>query len=81
MRIEKEIGCIKIDFEKPYDFYGHSVVEEMVGSYGDNDWEITKIEVSTAIYIHSEYIGSSIVDVIPFHQIKKCTCILKCGSN
>jgi hypothetical protein len=79
MRIEKEIGCIQIDFEEPYDFYGKSVVKETVGTCGDNNWEITKIEVSTAVFIHSEYIGTSIVDVIPFHQIKKCTCVLKCG--
>ena len=81
MRIEKEIECIKIDFEEPYGFYGESVVQETVGSQGDNNWEITKIEVSTAIFIHSEYIRSSIVDVIPFHQIKNCTCILKCGND
>jgi len=81
MRIEKEIECIKIDFEEPYEFYGESAVKEIVGTHGDNNWEITKIEVSTAIFIHSEYIGCSIVDIIPLHQIKKCTCILKCGGN
>jgi hypothetical protein len=78
MKIEKEVESIKIYFEEPYDFYGKSVVKETVGNYGDNNYEITKIEVSNAIFIHSVNLGCSIVDVIPFHQIKKCTVSLKC---
>jgi hypothetical protein len=56
-------------------------VKEIVGINKKNDWDIIKIEVSTAIFIHSEYIGSSIIDVIPFHQIKSCAVILKCEEN
>jgi hypothetical protein len=80
MGIEREIESITIAFEEPYGLYGESIVKETLGTTM-NEWEITKIEVSTAIFIHSEYIGSSIVDVIPFHQIKSCAVILKCERN
>jgi hypothetical protein len=80
MGIERKIESITIAFEEPYGLYGESVVKEIVGS-NKNEWEVTKIEVSTAIFIHSEYIGSSIVDVIPFHQIRSCAVILKCAEN
>jgi hypothetical protein len=80
MAIEREIESITIAFEEPYGLYGESVVKETVGTK-QNDWDVIKIEVSTAIFIHSEYLGSSIVDVIPFHQIKNCAAILKCEEN
>lgn len=80
MAIEREIESITLAFEEPYGLYGESVVKETVGSK-QNEWEVTKIEVSTAIFIHSEYIGSSIVDVIPLNQIKNCAVILKCEEN
>jgi hypothetical protein len=80
MGIEREIESVTINFEEPYELYGESNVKEIVG-INKNNWEITKIEVSTAIFIHSEYIGTSLVDIIPFHQIKKCTVILKCEKN
>jgi hypothetical protein len=80
MGIEREIESVTISFEEPYGLYGESVVKEIVGINKKN-WEITKIEVSTAIFIYSEYIGTSVVDVIPFHQIKSCTVILKCEEN
>ena len=77
MGIDREIESVTIAFEEPYGLYGESVVKEIVG-FNKNNWEVTKIEVSTAIFIYSEYIGLSIVDVIPFHQIKNCAVILKC---
>ncbi len=80
MAIEREIESIRLVFEEPYGLYGESVVKETVGTK-HNEWEVTKIEVSTAIFIHSEYIGSSIVDVIPLNQIKNCAVILKCEEN
>ena len=80
MGIDKEIESVTIAFDEPYGLYGESVVKEIVGT-NKNGWEIIKIEVSTAIFIHSEYIGSSIVDVIPFHQIKSCAVALKCEKN
>jgi hypothetical protein len=81
MGIEREIESITIAFEESYGFYGESVVKEIVGINKKNYWDIIKIEVSTAIFIHSEYIGSSVVDVIPFHQIKSCAVVLKCEEN
>ena len=80
MGIQREIESVTIDFVESYGLYGESAVKETVGTNRDN-WEITKIEVSTAIFIHSEYIGSSVVDVIPFHQIKRCAVILKSERN
>ena len=78
MAIEGEIESIEIDFEDSYELYGQSVVKEIVGAV-KNDQEIIKIEVSSAIYIHREYIESKyvIVDVIPFHQIRRCAAMLK----
>ena len=78
MTIEREIESIEIDFEDSYELYGQSVVKEIVGAV-KNDQEIIKIEVSSAIYIHREYIESKyvIVDVIPFHQIRRCAAMLK----
>jgi hypothetical protein len=78
MGIEREIESIEIDFNDPYELNGESVVKEIVGAV-KNDQEIIKIEVSTAIFIHREYIESKyvIVDVIPFHQIRRCAAMLK----
>jgi hypothetical protein len=76
MGIKSEIESVTIDFEEPYQLYGESVVKEVVGNV-KNEQEIIKIEVSTAIFIYREYLGSKIVDVIPFHQIKRCATILK----
>ena len=78
MGINKEIESIEIDFNDPYELNGESVVKEIVGAV-KNDQEIIKIEVSTAIFIHREYIESKyvIVDVIPFHQIIICAAMLK----
>ena len=78
MGINKEIESIEIDFNDPYELNGESVVKEIVGAV-KNDQEIIKIEVSTAIFIHREYIESKyvIVDVIPFHQIRRCAAMLK----
>jgi hypothetical protein len=78
MGIEREIESIEIDFEDPYELYGESVIKEIVGAV-KNDQEIIKIEVSTAIFIHREYIESKyvIVDVIPFHQVRRCAAMLK----
>ncbi len=78
MGIEKEIESIEIDFEDPYELYGESVVKEIVGAV-KNGQEIVKIEVSSAIFIHRELIESKyiIVDIIPFHQIRRCAAILK----
>jgi hypothetical protein len=78
MGINKEIESIEIDFNDPYELNGESVVKEIVGAV-KNDQEIIKIEVSTAIFIHREYIESKyvIVDVIPFHQIRRCATMLK----
>jgi hypothetical protein len=66
MGINKEIESIEIDFNDPYELNGESVVKEIVGAV-KNDQEIIKIEVSSAIFIHREYIESKyvIVDVIP----------------
>jgi hypothetical protein len=54
------------------------VIKEIVGAV-KNDQEIIKIEVSTAIFIHREYIESKyvIVDVIPFQQVRRCAAMLK----
>ncbi|MGB9201386.1 hypothetical protein [Methanobacterium sp.] len=78
MGINKEIESIEIDFNDPYELNGESVVKEIVGAV-KNDQEIIKIEVSSAIFIHREYIESKyiIVDVIPFHQIRRCAAMLK----
>lgn len=78
MGINKEIESIEIDFNDPYELNGESVVKEIVGAV-KNDQEIIKIEVSTAIFIHREFIESKyvIVDVIPFHQIRRCAAMLK----
>jgi hypothetical protein len=78
MGIEKEIGSIEIDFEDSYELNGETVVKEIVGAV-KNDQEIIKIEVSSAIFIHREFIESKyiIVDVIPFHQVRRCAAILK----
>ena len=78
MGINKEIESIEIDFNDPYELNGESVVKEIVGAV-KNDQEIIKIEVSTAIFIHREYIESKyvIVDVIPFNQIRRCAAMLK----
>ena len=78
MGINREIESIEIDFNDPYELNGESVVKEIVGAVR-NDQEIIKIEVSTAIFIHREYIESKyvIVDVIPFHQIRRCAAMLK----
>ncbi len=80
MGIEREIESVTIVFEEPYGLYGESVVKQMLGT-DKNGWEIIKIEVSTAIFIYSDYIGTSIVDVIPFHQVKSCAVILKCKQD
>jgi hypothetical protein len=78
MGINKEIESIEIDFNDPYELNGESVVKEIVGAV-KNDQEIIKIEVTSAIFIHREYIESKyvIVDVIPFHQIRRCAAMLK----
>jgi hypothetical protein len=78
MGIDSEIESIEIDFEDSYGLFGESVVKEIVGAV-KNDHEIIKIEVSSAIFIHREYIESKyvIVDVIPFHQVRRCAAILK----
>ena len=78
MGIKREIESIEIDFNDPYELNGESVVKEIVGAV-KNEQEIIKIEVSTAIFIHREYIESKyvIVDVIPFHQIRRCAAMLK----
>jgi hypothetical protein len=78
MGIKREIESIEIDFNDPYEVNGESVVKEIVGAV-KNDQEIIKIEVSTAIFIHREYIESKyvVVDVIPFHQIRRCAAMLK----
>jgi hypothetical protein len=78
MGINKEIESIEIDFDNPYELNGESVVKEIVGAV-KNDQEIIKIEVTTAIFIHREYIESKyvIVDVIPFNQIRRCAAMLK----
>jgi len=78
MGIKNEIGSIEIDFNEPYELNGESVIKEIVGAV-KNDQEIIKIEVSTAIFIHREFIESKyvIVDVIPFHQIRRCAAMLK----
>lgn len=78
MGINKEIESIEIDFNDLYELNGESVVKEIVGAV-KNDQEIIKIEVSSAIFIHREYIESKyvIVDVIPFHQIRRCAAMLK----
>jgi hypothetical protein len=78
MGINKEIESIEIDFDDPYELNGESVVKEIVGAV-KNDQEIIKIEVTTAIFIHREYIESKyvIVDVIPFNQIRRCAAMLK----
>ncbi len=78
MGIKREIESIEIDFNDPYELNGESVIKEIVGAV-KNDQEIIKIEVSTAIFIHREYIESKyvIVDVIPFHQIRRCAAMLK----
>lgn len=78
MGINNEIESIEIDFNNPYELNGESVVKEIVGAVKNNQ-EIIKIEVSTAIFIHREYIESKyvIVDVIPFHQIRRCAAMLK----
>jgi hypothetical protein len=78
MGIKREIESIEIDFNDPYELNGVSVVKEIVGAV-KNDQEIIKIEVSTAIFIHREYIESKyvIVDVIPFNQIRRCAAMLK----
>ncbi|MGB7968123.1 MAG: hypothetical protein WCF28_00975 [Methanobacterium sp.] len=77
MGITREIESITIDFEEPYQLYGESVIKEVVGNV-KNDREIIKIEVSSAIFIYREYLGTVFVDVIPFHQIKNCATVLKC---
>ena len=78
MGIKREIESIEIDFNDPYEINGETVVKEIVGAVKNNQ-EIIKIEVSTAIFIHREYIESKyvIVDVIPFHQIRRCAAMLK----
>ena len=76
MGIDKEIESITIDFEEPHQLYGQSVLKEIVGNIKD-DQEVTKIEISSAIFIYREYLGNVIIDVIPFHQIKRCVTILK----
>ncbi len=76
MGIDSEIESVTIDFEEPYQLYGESVVKEVIGKV-KNDQKIIKIKVSSAIFIHREYLGNIIVDVIPFHQIKRCATILK----
>jgi len=78
MGINKEIESIEIDFDDPYELNGESVVKEIVGAV-KNDQESIKIEVTTAIFIHREYIESKyvIVDVIPFNQIRRCAAMLK----
>ena len=78
MGINKEIESIEIDFNDPYELNGESVVKEIVGAV-KNDQEIIKIEVTSAIFIHREYIESKyvIVDVIPFNQIRRCAAMLK----
>ncbi|MGB7970074.1 MAG: hypothetical protein WCF28_10955 [Methanobacterium sp.] len=78
MGINKEIESIEIDINDLYELNGESVVKEIVGAV-KNDQEIIKIEVSSAIFIHREYIESKyvIVDVIPFHQIRRCAAMLK----
>jgi len=74
----KEIESIEIDFEDSHELNGESVIKEIVGAV-KNDQEIIKNEVSSAIFIHREFIESKyiIVDVIPFHQVRRCAAILK----
>jgi hypothetical protein len=76
MGIDNEIESVTIDFEEPYQLYGQSVVKEVVGNV-KNDQTVIKIEISSAIFIHREYIGNVIVDIVPLHQIKRCAAILK----
>lgn len=78
MVIEKEIQSLELDFEDSYELYGQSVLKEIVGAV-KNDQEIVKIEVSSAIFIYREYIETKYitVDVIPFHQVRRCAALLK----
>jgi hypothetical protein len=78
MGIDKEIESLELEFEDTCELYDESAVKEKVGEIR-NGQEIIKIEISSAIFIYREYIETKelLVDVIPFHHIRRCSVVLK----
>ena len=77
MGIKGKIVKVEIDFKENTEREEFKVKE----SLGDikNNQKNTKIEISSAIFIYRQNIGThkyTTVDVIPFNQIKDCTATL-----
>lgn len=79
MGIKEEIKSVNIRLEKGHEYNGSLAFSKVVGEENDMGHKISKIEISSAIFIYTYSPNTEVttVDIIPFHHVKKCTAVLE----